>query len=146
MARAKTEQAEFTTYRRRTLTKIHRWLADTPQSFIFKLQLWNTATAWRETRAGAQPGKVILSPTASLHNLQCCKPIQFCVCVSTLPSRPKRVLECLIQFHSNFRRGANGHAFIHVLPANLSHASSDTAPYCTRRNAKCQSVELVFGK
>ena len=41
-------------------------------SCIFKLQLWNRATAWRETQAGAQPGKgckVILSPTASLHSL-----------------------------------------------------------------------------
>ena len=139
----------------RTLTKvcctapckqIQPWLADAPQSFMH----FQAAALEYSHRVEGNTG---WCTTSQSHHIPHCKPthscnpMQFCVCVSTLPSRRKGVLECLIQFHSNFQHGADNRAVIRVLPANLSHTSSDTA-LGEMQNARRASstAELDFGK
>ena len=137
--RAKTERTEFTTSRR-ILTKVHRWFADTPQSFMH----FQAATLEYSHRVEGNTGWCTISqshPIPHCKPTHSCNPMQFCVCVSTLPSRRKEVLECLIQFHSNVQHGADGHAVIRVLPANLSHTSSENL---TLTIPRAFSIDLVF--
>ena len=91
MARAKTEQAEFTTYRR-TLTKIHRWLADTPQSFMhFQAAALEYShrvegnTGWCTTRQ-SHP----IPHCKPALSAQCCKPIQSVLRLRQYPPKPAK--------------------------------------------------------
>ena len=136
----------------RTLTKvcctapckqIQPWLADAPQSFMH----FQAAALEYSHRAEGNTGWCTTSqshPIPHCKPTHSCNPMQFCVCVSTLPSRRKEVLECLIQFHSNVQHGADNRAVIRVLLANLSHTPPLTL-HCTRRNAKCQPCKQHCG-